>query len=54
MPRGLFGAWGAARQACFDPYGGLRGAAWITHSMEGGEHESPPHSPDLAPKGVAR
>jgi hypothetical protein len=54
MPRGLFGDPEVAKPGLFRPFGERRGAAWITHSKDPGEGESPLLSPDLAPKGVAR
>jgi hypothetical protein len=54
MPRRLFDDLEVAKPGRFDPPGERRGAAWITHSMNPGEGESPLLSPDLAPKGVAQ
>jgi hypothetical protein len=54
MPRGLLGDPEGAESVSVRRLGERRGAAWITHSIDPGEGESPLLSPDLAPKGVAR
>lgn len=50
MPRGLFDDLEVAKPGRFDPSGGCRGAAWITHSMDAGEGESPSSAQTLPPR----